>query len=72
MGKETMKIRTINNLTFYESETEPPLEGPKLWFRISDEAHFARNEKGWFEYEPINLKLKMKVGDKITINIPKP
>jgi hypothetical protein len=65
-----MTIEKHNGLAWYESEIEPPKEGPKIWFRPSDSAHFCRSEKGWLRYEPINLKFSIKVGETIAVNIP--
>lgn len=69
-----MIIKSGNKLSWYESEVEPPLNvnGPKIWFRPSDNAHFCRDDENqkWTQYNPVNIVAKLKVGQAITIIIP--
>lgn len=65
-----MTIKHTKYFDYYESETEPPLEGPKIWFRPSDAAHFGRDENlGWVRYDPINVVAKLKVGESIEAKV---
>jgi hypothetical protein len=65
-----MIITQTGSLQWYESETEPPLEGPKLWFRPSDKAHFGRSDEGWVQYNPVHIEGKLKVGETMIVNVP--
>lgn len=57
--------------SYYQSEEEPPKEGPRLWLRPSDGAHFARADDGvWFQYNPINLTVQMKKGESVIVSVP--
>ncbi len=65
-----MRIVQHDYLQWYESETEPPLEGPKIWFRPSDKAHFSRGDDGWVQYNPVHVEVRLKEGESFQITIP--
>lgn len=62
-------IKHALNFDFYESETAPPLEGPKIWFRPSDGAHFGRGEDGWVRYNPVNADGYLCVGETMKVEV---
>jgi hypothetical protein len=65
-------IKRNPDFDYYEQEETPPLEGPKIWHRPSDGAHFGRTDEGWMRYVPTHQRFVMRVGETIKVTVPKP